>query len=346
MEPSKRWIDATPSRDAAEPIDAEQIASWRERGFAFVSGVFPDALIADLVRSADGRFPAAGSPEAEEVADFGSGGRLTFPAMSRSFNAVTLHPRLLRTLSLLLDVPVEELRLTQSDLWPKFGRAQRKGAFDNADQRIHVDYPNHTLTHPPAWHRPEAVELILYLDDVADCGGPTAVVPRTGPDDEAYRWPIVDSPGIGALDYVNDRASAERYLETERPEIVPWRARLYERERHVRYRAGDLLLYRHDTWHRGTPMKEGARRLVHNMTFRRRDAEWISTLHVGWSWSMYHPNKFIERLIAEASVAQRCVLGFPAPGSHYWTSETLDAVEARYGAFGIDMAPYREAAGA
>src|SRR5262245_65069291 len=51
----------------------------------------------------------------------------------------------------------------------------------------------------------------------------------------------------------------------------------------------------------------------------------------------------MERLMARASVEQRCVLGFPRPGHNYWTQETIDAVQARYGALGIDMTPYQRA---
>ena len=55
---------------------------------------------------------------------------------------------------------------------------------------------------------------------------------------------------------------------------------------------------------------------------------------------MYSRPKTLERLIASASVEQRCVLGFPAPGHPYWSRETLDAVAARFGPLGIDMTPY------
>jgi hypothetical protein len=55
---------------------------------------------------------------------------------------------------------------------------------------------------------------------------------------------------------------------------------------------------------------------------------------------MYEPDKLMEKLIAEATVEQRTVLGFPAPGHDYWTPHTLAAVEARYASFGIDMTPY------
>ncbi len=206
---------------------------------------------------------------------------------------------------------------------------------------MHVDYPNHTLTHPPRWHEPEAVEVIVYLCHVEDCGGATAVVPRTGDDDPAYPWPIVATPGVAGLEWVNDRDAAEAYLERVAPEVARWRAEhLYPREVHARFRTGTVLLYRHDTWHRGTPLELGTMRAVHNLTFRKAGSEWVSTLHTGWAWAMYRRSLPMERLIARASVEQRCVLGFPAPGHPYWTPETVTAVGARFGPLGMDMRPY------
>jgi hypothetical protein len=335
------WIVATPTPEGA--LTAVQIDSWRQRGFAFVAGLFEQQLVCELKTDALRMFPAPASPQAANIADFGSGSRMTFPSGSRAFNAITLHPRLLATVASLLRVPTTELRLTQSDLWPKYGQTRRRGVLDNDEQRIHVDYPNHTLVHPSPWDRPEAVELILYLDDVDECGGATALVARDGPNDPAYRWPIVDTPGIADLDYVNDRAHAEAYFAKERPHLAAWRASLYAREQRVRYRAGDVLLYRHDLWHRGTALEPSALRLAHNITYRQASAEWLGVLHVGWTWSAYKKSKFFERLIARASVEQRAVLGFPQPGSRYWCDETIAAVEARYGVFGMDMGPYRDA---
>lgn len=334
---------AAPWGSEADPVlTDDQVDSWRTAGYAVVAGVFPDALIETLRAKAAARFPAPGTPEASEISDFGNA--LTFPADLSAFNETTLHPRLLRAIAQLLDRPISELRLTQSDLWPKYGRSERtSGVYDNQDQRIHIDYPNHSLAHPAPWARPEAVELILYLSDHRECGGSTAVVPRTGADDPAYRWPIVDSPGIGDLDWINDRQAAESYLATRRPELAGWRQQLYTRERLVAFKPGTVLFYRHDTWHRGTPLIPGGFRLAHNMTYRRADCEWISTLHTGWSWKMYRRDKLMERLIAEASVDQRAVLGFPQPGSDYWCRETVSGVEARYAPFGMDMTPYREA---
>lgn len=344
--PDDRWLDATRSlaaqgSDGQPVLAADDVALWREAGYCVVDGIFDEALIDSVIDHALARFPAPGTDDAAAIADFGS--EYVFPSNNPAFNDITLEPRLLTAVAQLLDRNPNDLRLTQSDLWPKYGRPVTAGRQDNQDQRIHVDYPNHTLAHPSPWHRPEAVEMILYYSDVDAAGGPTAVVPRSGRDDPAYPWPIVDTPGVGDLDYVNDRESAEAYLTDRRPELTDWRQSLYERERYVRYRKGTLVMYRHDVWHRGTPMTDGALRLAHNMTFRTAEAEWISTLHSGWAWKAYRPNKYIERLIATASLDQRAVLGFPQPDSPYWCEETIAAVEARHGVFGMDMTPYRDA---
>jgi hypothetical protein len=320
-----------------------QVERWRSSGAVVVDGVFEPELVDALAAGAAARFPQPGTADAEDVHEFGN--VLVFPASDLpEFNRVTLHPRLLTALGQLLDVDPGELRLTQSDLWPKYGRTERSGGrYDNQDQRIHVDYPNHMLVHPPPWDSPAAVELILYLSDEADSGGSTGFVPREGPDDPAYRWPIIDSPGIGDLRWINDRDAAEAYLAEVRPEVAPWRDELYQREQTIDFTVGTVLFYRHDVWHRGRPLRPGARRLAHNMTFRRADCPWVDTLHKGWSWAMYQPDQVMERLVAEASVDQRSVLGFPPPGDRYWCDATVAAIEARYGPLGMDVAPYRDA---
>jgi len=336
-----QWEEPRPALDGT--LSNDQVACWRTRGFTLVDGLLPDDLIERVERDAVAALPAAGSAESLQITDFGSGGRLVFPSTSDAVNELTLHPRLLAAAARLLDIEPRELRLTQSDLWPKYGRANRGGTErDNDDQRIHVDYPNHTLTHPPRWHEPEAVEIVVYLSDVEACGGATAVVPRLGDDDPAYRWPIVDTPGVGGLEWFNDREAAEAYLEREAPEVARWRAEhLYPREVRARFHKGTLLFYRHDTWHRGTPLKPGTMRVAQNLTFRRASSEWVSTLHSGWAWSMYRPSLPVERLIARATVEQRCVLGFPTPGHPYWSAATIAAVAARYGPLGMDMEPYQ-----
>lgn len=333
-------------------LSPEQIASWREAGYALVDGLFPAELIESLRADAASAYPPPGSREAESITDFGSEGGFVFPSGSVAFNSVTLYPALLGAVAELLGTSIAELRLTQSDLWPKYGpnadasdggKYKARDAYDNQDQRIHVDYPNHMLAHPTPWQRPEAVEAILYLSDFEDCGGPTAIVPRMGEDDPCYPWPIVDTPGVGDLHYVNDRQSAEKYMAVERPETAEFRAALYARERYVCYQPGTLLLYRHDAWHRGTPLRPGTCRLAQNLSFRKAECEWISTLHVGWAWQLYRRDQAFAKLLASASLDQRAVLGFPQPGASYWCEQTVEAVKARYGVFGMDMTPYSDA---
>ena len=69
--------------------------------------------------------------------------------------------------------------------------------------------------------------MILYFADVDECGGPTHFVPRAGPDDPAYQWPYTKMPGTGVHRFINDRATAERYLEQSDPELSEFRAGKY-----------------------------------------------------------------------------------------------------------------------
>lgn len=322
-------------------LSRTEIDQWRTQGFTLVDDLLPAELLLELRRDAESFYPRAGTEEAARFKGFGSAQRFVFPSESTPCNAVTLHPALLGAVADLLSATVMDLRLTQSDLWPKYGRDSTDNAHDNNDQRIHVDYPNHTLVHPPPWSRPEAVEIIIFLSDQEASGGPTAVVPRQGENDPLYPWPIVQTPGVSGMKYVNNRDVAEEYLADEYSDVASFRQKLYEREVKAKYNFGSVLLYRHDTWHRGTPVTDGAQRLVQNLTFKLARSQWVSVLHPGWSWGMYRPSGTMENLIAQSSVEQRSVLGFPAPGDDYWCEETVEAVGARYAPWGIDMTPYR-----
>ena len=98
--------------------------------------------------------------------------------------------------------------------------------------------------------------------------------------------------GVGALPWVNDRTSAEASLPAEAAAFLP--AHLCVREE--QYGCGILLLYRHETWHRGTPLLPGALRVVVNLTFRKEGAEWVSQLPAGRSWAVYRRGMQMECL--------------------------------------------------
>jgi hypothetical protein len=125
---SDRWVEATPacgtpSGSEHEVLSAAQVSAWQHQGFALVRDVLPASLIETLREAATEQFPAADSAAAQNVSDFGS--ELCFPSTLPGFNEVTLAPRLLACVSALLQTPVESLRLSQSDLWPKYGRTQK-----------------------------------------------------------------------------------------------------------------------------------------------------------------------------------------------------------------------------
>ena len=144
------------------------------------------------------------------------------------------------------------------------------------------------------------------------------------------------------LPWINDKTSAESWLKEHHPEIAEFRERLYAREKQAHFKPGTVLVYRHDVWHRGTPLKQGAdiTRLVVNLSFRRADAAWFNMWNRGWAYSMSSQEQTAEKLVARSSVAQRTVLGFPAPGHPYWTPATLRLVTRRYQHLGFDPAPY------
>ena len=147
----------------ASRLSQAQISQWRDQGYTLVNGLITPALQQQLLDLADATFPAPGSAAADEVTDFGSNGALVFPSPHTIFNEITLDAVLLQAVADLLGTEISQLRITQSDLWPKYGRPERQSERDNRDQRMHVDYPNHSLVHPPRWETPEAVELISVL---------------------------------------------------------------------------------------------------------------------------------------------------------------------------------------
>ena len=252
-EPAAGYVQSEPLTDSR--LDDTHIRSWRDkRLYARARPVAAPATDGTQARCT-GVLSAPNTKASERYTDFSSDQGFVFPSRSTAFNQITLHPALLQAVADLLDVSVLELRLTQSDLWPKYGGSRSSNANDNTDQRMHCDYPNHSLVHPPEWDNPEAVEMIIYLNSNDECAGATAVVPRRGPNDPAYPWPITQTPGVGDLDYVNDRLQAEVYMAANDPEAAAFRAEhLYPREAVANYRFGSVLLYRHDTWHRGRPV--------------------------------------------------------------------------------------------
>lgn len=127
-------------------------------------------------------------------------------------------------------------------------------------------------------------------------------------------------------------------MEEHHPKFHKLRQELYNREYRVKFRPGTVLVYRHDVWHRGTPVAHDQLRIVVNLAYKRADAEWVTTWNPGWA--MYFGK--VEKMLSVATPLQRGILGFPMPGHRYWNPVTIKATEARFGPYGFDSTPYWE----
>ena len=230
-----------------------------------------------------------------------------------------LSVRLISAVTQLLGTAHDGVRLTQSDLWGKRGNHDTTYTkYCNSNQRIHCDYPNHTLAMPPSWDRPEVVSIIVYYDDSSSVGGETRVIPRLGADDPAYnifngQRTLLLTPGARTdMLWVNDRDHAEAYLQEQAPDVYEFRRdHLYPRECKAGFTVGSVLFYRHDLWHRcvyilqpycfvtlhfcriirGAPVLPGATRRSHNIVYRRKECEWVNNWSSGVARRMYEQNQ-------------------------------------------------------
>ena len=271
--------------------------------------------------------------------DFGSPDKqLEFPSCIEPLDDLVLNEQLLGAVQQLLGT--QDIRLLQADLWAKIGvENDSHEAQANTDQRMHMDYGNNCLLHPD-WQHPETVAAIIYYDDSAETAGGTAFVTRNGDNDPAYQTPFIHMPGQAGKPFFNDRKTVEDWFRINDPTAFELREKLYQREQLVEFKPGTILFYRHDIWHRGTPLTAGKLRRVHNLAWKRADARGWSIWNQGWARQSYYGN--VEALIGRSSPLQRSLLDFPLPGDSYWTKHKLDNVTARFSAFGFDATPYRE----
>ena len=336
---ASRYVHPTQLSPGAEQLPEALVGQWQEHGWCLVDGLLSEDLIDTVIREGTSAFAG----EAME-STFGSGGMMEFPTRFDGVNATTLHAGIIRSVKQLLKT--ENVLLSQSDLWVKRGApsaADKK--YDHSDQRVHMDYPNHTLVHPPRWESPEAVSLIVYFSDAEETEGRTAVIPKRGATDENYAYPYTNMPGFGALKWVNDKGSAEASVREASEEMHSFRGKLYAQEGYVNFKKGTVLFYRHDLWHRGTPIKPEQQRIVQNLVFKKRDAHWLNQWNMGCARHMYEEAQTVERLIATATPEQRAVLGIPLPGSPFWTEDTINVFKLRYGPLGLDATPYENHTG-
>ena len=134
--PTKANIPTVPhpeNESGVNLLTAEQVESWREKGFALVDGLLSDELAAEVHREAYEKLIAI-----SDNSNFGSDGLLEFPCGMDACDRVTLHPNILSAAAQLLNIKVRDLRLTQSDVWMKRGKeVAPTDEINNNSQRVH-----------------------------------------------------------------------------------------------------------------------------------------------------------------------------------------------------------------
>jgi hypothetical protein len=298
--------------------ESDSILSWKNHGYVILPNLINETLLNSCCNFLEN------NKEKFVHSDFGSQGKLEFFSNS-IIDHLSFNENIIKQCQCLLET--NDLLLSQSDTWGKTGKSDYTSQSNN-DQRMHMDYGNNTFLHPSEWDKPEAVAVIIYLSDTNETGGSTALVPRNGADDRVYKFPYVNMPGYSNFPFLNDRNSSENYFSETNQPVFNFRNELYKREVKINSNKGDVLFYRLDLWHRGTPVNEGKTRFVTNLIYKKRDCYWIHTWNPGFTKNMYYSH--LERFIENLSPLQRSVLGIPLPGDNYWDLEKVYLLKSRY----------------
>ena len=309
--PPFRYHSRPMNQTSTHRFTEEHVAHYRTHGYVIIENFLTDEELTAAREEIESTIPGwlayAAKPDGERPERWEEAPRsrrtVRFPFKGTALNAITLHPELRRFAATMTGS--DELFCEQSDLTYKC-----TGHYGDAEQHMHLDYPNHTLAYPPIDPAFWQTTYLLYYTDVDEGSAPTAVCPHEHYADELL-WPPVYSP--------EDRSE------------------LYEKEIKATVSAGSLLAYSVRTFHRGTAFTKEAARVGHFISYSPANCPWMGI--VGW------PEQGVRRAfgswIEGASVEERSLLGFPAPGNPYWTDETLRGVGARFPA--MDLSPYRDA---
>lgn len=264
--------------------------------------------------------------------DFGNDPELMFPTRKYdSINHLALHRELLAIAGQLLNGPAI---LIQAVAWGKTAKEHSKQS--NDDQRMHMDYGNNSFVHPPPFTNPNVAACLVYLSDTEITGGATAVVARRGVKDKWYQTPYTKMPGQAGIEFINNKTEAENAMKKYHGIN---RESLYRREEIPEYDVGDMLWYRHDVWHRGTPVKPNKTRYVMSLAWKKPNAA-VCVWNAGFARGMYYG--WLEKFISKLNAYQLYSIGFPHPLDSYWCRETIEGTDARLKDYGFNIRRYLE----
>lgn len=301
---------------------------WREHGFCIIKDLIDNKIMNKVVNYMKSKYTYENCYN-----DFGSKNmELEFPTFT-ILDKITMNEKLIDIVKYFLNC--NNIILTQSDAWGKTGK-KNKNPQSNKDQRMHMDYGNHMFLHPLSWNNIDNVAVILYLSNTKKTNGATRFVSKKKNPD-LYKEPYIHMPGLRNYTFINNRTEAEKYMFSVNQEVGKFREKLYKNEIKMDFEIGDILFYRLDLWHRGTPVKEGEIRYVMNMAWKNRDSYWINN----WNRSLTKHHAYygkLEKMFVNLTPKQRGVLGIPNIGDKYWNKERLEKWKERFP--DIDIKPY------
>jgi ectoine hydroxylase-related dioxygenase (phytanoyl-CoA dioxygenase family) len=287
-------------------ITDKQFEQYIRHGYAIVPGFLTAGELAAARAGMLQYFPTA-EELAERPQRYGSiyddpeHLQVEFPFANDALNDVSTHADLIDFVERVLGH--NEMLLSQAAIWAKYAGT---GDFE---QGLHLDYQGNTLVVPREDGDYRQVNMILYYSDVGADLGPTYVVSQ----EKTAKLPLWPTHRTRKKD-----------------------AKLYEQERPVLARAGDLFIFGMRTWHRASDITaDHGVRFSHHLV-------WRSARHCfqGYhQWSHMGEKPELQSFIERAKPRQREVLGFPRPDDPYWNDETRATVALRYPK--MDMRPYR-----
>jgi hypothetical protein len=226
---------------------------------------------------------------------------------SPALNLIGVHPAMIALARAALGA--HDLHLYQCQAWAKFtGEA-------DYDQPFHCDFVNHTLTAPSEDTLRNSFTVMCYFSDVTEAHGPMHYVPRPLSEPIAGPEATLGPP--------------------ERTADLHWK--LAPLARTTAARAGSIVPYGIDVWHRGANLTApGGHRYAMTVCFKRAGDEAIG--YHAWAYHHMRPWKTI---FDHATPEQLACFGVQPPGHPFWTETTLARAQARYPDW--DMTAYRQA---
>jgi ectoine hydroxylase-related dioxygenase (phytanoyl-CoA dioxygenase family) len=282
---------------------------WEEDGWCVIEGAIPASDLAGAQDAMSRLFPTAAEMEAGADDEHNIRWKTwdakwpEFPFHSSRLNNLVLHP-------VVVKVAEELLGTTDLALYMGIVTAKYSGQSSGFNQLFHTDYPNHMVVVPRHEVGYQQVEFFVYLTDVTLEDGATRLVSLR----KTAGIPV-ERHTLNYIDYAD----------------------LYDDPGNAAGRAGSIVAYRPDVYHRSVDVEEpGHRRVMLHVSFKPRRADWGG--YQSWAFKGLQPewSKFVQ----QATCRQLTLLGIPEPGDPYWNEETLAGVSARYP--GLDMSPWSE----